>query len=93
MAAFNDAEVEQAARTLDQAEAMALRDPSSLTPNEVQVLYQSRGLVLLVQGDTTGAMQNISKALEADPTAKPLDSLGGEYAKVHKSLQKSGMFR
>ena len=65
---FADAEVSQALRVLNAAEALALRNPDAVSPDDYQALYESRGLVLLVQGDTPGALKDISRALEADPS-------------------------
>ncbi|MFT4624056.1 MAG: hypothetical protein ACI8PZ_002712 [Myxococcota bacterium] len=93
MAAFGDAEVDDAMRLLDKAQADLAGRKDPVSPSELQLLYQSRALVLLVQGDAAGATTGITRALSVDPDAKPLKSLGAEYAKLHKNLQKSGVVR
>jgi hypothetical protein len=88
-----DAEVPAALARLDAAMAGLPKLKTPVPAADLQGLYQTRSFVLMVQGDMAGASAATTQALVADPEAEAIERLGPEYAKLHKTIAKSGLIR
>jgi hypothetical protein len=93
LASFHDAEVASAVQLLGQADASLANLGAPVPEHDLETLYQTAALVHLVDGNAAAATAAVAQALVVDPESRPLAHLGPEYAKLHKSLVKSGIIR
>ncbi len=83
-AAYDDAEVDDAAQIIEQAQEELGCQTAVVERDTLLELYRLRALVALAQGDDTAAIEATMRAVTVDPLAVPPASYGPELVDLHR---------